>query len=297
MATRQFSNRTPSVHTTPTGYGKSLLLTMCIFVLMLILAGICIGVVKGLFTASERDGALAASVVQNIVAFFGASLLTSFFLSSSPLAFIGITTRLRGITVFNIVICFIIGMPFLNEIVFLNSQMHLPAALSEVEQWARRLEDSAEAQVNALLGVSSIGGLIVNILIIGVLTGFCEELFFRGTLQRVLASHGHNRHLAVWMAALIFSALHFQFFGFLPRMILGAFFGYIFMWTGSIRASALAHAIFNSITVAEVWLINRGVQADVIEKYGVQTHGFPWIACVSLALVVGYILIQRRRGF
>lgn len=296
MAARQF-NRTPPAHTSAPGFGKSLLLTLCIFVLTLILAGICIGVVKGFFTASEREGALAASVVQNIVAFFGASLLTGFFLSPGPFAFMGITTRMRGITAFNIMICFIIGMPFLNETVFLNSQMHLPAGLSAVEQWARQLEDSAAAQVNALLGVSSIGGLIVNILIIGVLTGFCEELFFRGTLQRVLTSHGRNRHVAVWVAAFIFSALHFQFFGFLPRMILGAFFGYIFMWTGSIWASALAHAIFNSITVVEVWLLHRGVQADVIEEYGVQAHGFPWIACISLALVVGYILIQRRRGF
>lgn len=200
-------------------------------------------------------------------------------------------------TVFNIVMCFILGMPFLNETVWLNSQLHLPSWLAAVEEWMRSLEAEAGKTVDVLLGVHSVGGLVVNILVIGVLTGFCEEIFFRGTLQRVLSSHGVSCHLAVWVAAFVFSLLHFQFFGFLPRLLLGAFFGYIFVWTGSIWACALAHAIFNSITVVQVWLVHRGVNAGVIEQFGVQTNGFPWIACVSLALVLTYILIQRRYSF
>lgn len=287
----------PRMYSTTLGYWRSLLLLLCVFVLMLILAGICAGLAQAMFPAGSRNGVLAASVVQNVVAFFGSALLASFFISPKPFAFLGCLGRLRPITVFNILICFIIGFPFLNELVYLNMHMHLPDWMATVEHWMRTLEDTAEKQVNTLLGVHSVGALIVNILIIGVLTGFCEEIFFRGTLQRVLGSHGVNIHVAVWAAAFIFSLLHFQFFGFLPRLILGAFFGYILVWTGSIWASATAHAIFNSITVVEVWLVNRGVQAEVVEEFGIQTHGFPWIACVSLALVLTYIFVQRRSGF
>lgn len=287
----------PALYTTTLGYWRSLILLLCVFILMLIIAGICAGLAQGMFPAGSREGVLAANVVQNLVAFFGSALLASFFISPRPFAFLGCIGRLRPLTVFNILICFIIGFPFLNELVYLNLHMHLPDWMNAIEHWMRSLEETAERQVNTLLEVRSFGALIVNILIIGVLTGFCEEIFFRGTLQRVLGSHGVNIHVAIWTAAFIFSLLHFQFFGFLPRLILGAFFGYIFVWTGSIWASATAHAFFNSITIVEVWLVNRGVNAQVVEQFGIQTHGFPWIACVSLLLVLTYISVQRRRGF
>lgn len=278
------------------GYLRGLVLFFCIFILMFIIAGVCAGQLKSFFPPGSRDGILAANVAQNVIGFFGSALLTSFFLSRKPLLFLGLAGRLRWLTVFNIIICFIIGFPFLNELVYWNTQMHLPVWMAGVEGWMRELETTAGAQVDTLLGVRSIGALIVNILIIGVLTGFCEEIFFRGMLQRLLGSHGMNRHLAVWLAAFIFSLMHLQFFGFFPRLVLGAFFGYIFLWTGSIWASATAHAIFNSITIVTVWLTCRGVDASTVEQMGVQRNGFPWIALVSLLLVVAYIFTQRRRG-
>lgn len=278
-------------------YWRGVLLLLCIFVLTLILGGICAQMARGWFPAGSREGMLASSVAQNIVTFLGAALMASFFLSNRPFQFLGLNVAPRGMTAFNIVMCLILGMPFLNEVVWLNTQMHFPQALSGIENWMRSLEDMAGKQVDTLLGVRSLGGLIVNIFIIGVLTGFCEEIFFRGTLQRCLASHGTDRHVAIWMAALIFSLLHFQFFGFVPRLLLGAFFGYVFTWTGSIYACAFAHALFNSLTVAMVWLTNHGCHADAIEKFGVQTHGFPWIACVSLAMVLLYLMLQRRNRF
>lgn len=276
------------------GYFRSVILLFCIFVLMLLLAGIAAGIVLKIFPEGSRDGLLAANIVQNVVAFFGSALLTSFFVSNRPFAFMGCTGRLRPITVFNILICFFLGLPFLNELVFLNTQMHLPDWLSGTEQWMRELEDMAGNKVDALLQVSSIGALIVNLLVIGLLTGFCEELFFRGMLQRLLGAGGMNRHLAVWLAAFVFSLLHFQFFGFLPRLLLGAFFGYILLWTGSIWASAIAHAIFNSITVVTVWLSTRGINTDIVESIGISHNGFPWIAAISLLLTLVYIYVQRR---
>lgn len=276
------------------GYGRALLLLLCIFVLMLIVAAVCGGLASSMFPHGSRNGILAVNIVQNLVAFFGSALLASFFVSPKPFAFMGCLAPLRLYTVGNILICFILGFPFLNEVVWLNSQMQLPSWLSGLEQWMITTEKGATAQVATLLGVSSVGGLLVNLLVIGVMTGICEEIFFRGTLQRLLASHGANKHFAIWADAFIFSLLHFQFFGFVPRLLLGAFFGYIFLWTGSIWASAAAHAIFNSITVVEVWLLHRGVAADVVESFGVQTSGVPWIACVSLLLVAVYIFMQRR---
>jgi hypothetical protein len=87
----------------------------------------------------------------------------------------------------------------------------------------------------------------MSILIIGVLTGLAEELFFRGALQGLFFSTRINRHAIIWIVAIIFSALHFQFYGFIPRMLLGAYFGYLVWWSGSLWTSVAIHALNNSI--------------------------------------------------
>lgn len=279
------------------GLWRSILLIGCVFVLALILAGICVGIVSGWFPKGSRDGMIASQITQNIVAFCGTALTVSVFLSRRPVAFLGLTGKVRLITLLNLLICFIIGMPFLNETVYLNANMQLPDWMASVGEWARDLEQRAAEDTGKLLSATSVGGLITGLLVVGLLTGFSEELFFRGTVQRTLSCNGVNPHVAVWLTACFFSLLHFQFFGFLPRLLLGAFFGYLFLWSGSIWVAAIAHALNNSIVVVEQWFVNRGAEFPGVESFGVQTSGFPWVACASLAVLLLFIFVQRRKGF
>ena len=99
-----------------------------------------------------------------------------------------------------------------------------------------------------LMGTDTIGSIIMSILIIGLLAGFSEN-FFRGALQRLLSTAGRNIHVAVWLTAFIFSAVHMQFYGFVPRMLLGAMFGYMAVWSGSLWIAVIAHATNNSLVV------------------------------------------------
>lgn len=113
-------------------------------------------------------------------------------------------------------------------------------------QWALDLEASAEAATKALLGAPTVGNVIVNILLVGVLTGLSEELFFRGALQGVLESRPMNAHLAIWLTAIVFSLFHFQPVGFVQRTLLGAFMGYSVRSTGSLWTAVILHALNNS---------------------------------------------------
>lgn len=290
--------RGPSqVPVVPMGPWRSLLLSTGIFILALFLAGICIGLIKGFFPAGSRQAMIAASVVQNLVAFGGSALMISIILSRRPLRYLALDSRIRSITLFNILICFILGLPFLNEVIYYNSQLQFPDWMSAVGEWARASEDAAAKATSVMLSSTSVGGLIVTVLVVGVFTGFCEELFFRGALQRIFLTNGVNRHLAVWLAAFIFSLMHFQFFGFVPRLLLGAFFGYLLLWTGSVWTAAIAHALNNTIAIVSQWIANRGGAVQDVETIGVETSGFPWIAAISLVLLLTFIYIQRRRGF
>lgn len=182
-------------------------------------------------------------------------------------------------------IVYAFAIPALNQIVYWNQEMHLPQAFAPFEEWCREMERLAEQQTEGLLSTTNIGYTLINILIIGVLTGIGEEFFFRGALQRMLTYCGVNHHAAIWTAAIIFSALHFQFFGFIPRMLLGVWFGYLYCWSGSIWVNAFAHALNNSLVIMSAWLINMGYLSEEFDMIGVATDSLPVYAAVSAIIV------------
>src|SRR5690606_8788842 len=125
-----------------------------------------------------------------------------------------------------------------------------------------------------------------------------EELFFRGFLQNTFLKKWQNKHLAIWVTAILFSAMHLQFFGFIPRMILGAFFGYLMVFTGSIWAPIIGHLTNNGLAV----IISFYVQKNQLEK-SIETMGSSatdWqVLVTSLILVSGFvylILRQKKEG-
>ena len=139
--------------------------------------------------------------------------------------------------------------PLIDLLSTWNQGLHLPESMKAVEQWMINSEKAAEITTNQLLNTSNWGGFIMNILIIAIMAGIGEELLFRGVLQKILINWTRNTHLGILCAAIIFSAIHFQFFGFFPRMILGMVLGYLYVWSKSIWVPIIAHALNNALTV------------------------------------------------
>lgn len=234
---------------------------------------------------------------QNILAFILPSLLMwKICFKVSPLqpmeADVMPTLKMIGIAL----LFYFIGMPALNQIVYWNQEMKLPEFLASFEEWSRNMEKLAEEQTKGLLSTTALFPTAMNILVIGVLTGIGEEFFFRGALQRGLAWCGINSHAAIWTAAVIFSAVHFQFYGFVPRVLLGAFFGYMYWWSGSIWVNAFAHALNNSLVIISTWCINKGLLSEEFEMLGVADGGFPTAATISGVAVATIIILFYKRG-
>lgn len=143
--------------------------------------------------------------------------------------------------------------PFVGWLVDVNQSMHLPQWLGALEDWMIQSEDKANAITAAFLDSQSFGGFAVNLLLVGVLPAVGEELLFRGVVQQILKRMTRNAHAAIWISAAIFSAMHMQFFGFLPRLLLGAMFGYMLEWTGTLWAPMIAHFINNAAVVVVVY--------------------------------------------
>lgn len=234
---------------------------------------------------------------QNILAFIIPALLTwKICFKANPVQAIEAvsapTWQMIGITL----LIYFVGMPALNQIVYWNQEMSLPDFLAPFEEWCRNMEKLAEEQTKGLLSSTNIFTTLMNILIIGVLTGIGEEFFFRGAFQRMLVWCKVNPHVAIWTAAVVFSALHFQFFGFIPRMLLGAFFGYLYWWSGNIWVNSFAHALNNSLVIISTWCINKGFLSEEFDMFGVEKGGLPYLAIVSTVLVAAIIFVLYRRG-
>ncbi len=116
-----------------------------------------------------------------------------------------------------------------------------------------------------------------------------EELFFRGLIQRSMQNVCKNVHVAVWVTAILFSAFHMQFYGFLPRMLMGAYLGYLFLWSGSLWVSIMAHFVNNGMAVLLIWLANRGKISVDADKVGIQDN--EWIVVLTSILMVAASLL------
>mgnify|MGYP006072263969 FL=1 len=196
-----------------------------------------------------------------------------------------------------LILLFVLFLPILNYTVELNKLLQLPDWMSGLEDWMRNAENEATVKTEALLRMDTYSNLIVNILLIGFLPAIGEELAFRGVIQQTLIGKSDNPHLGIWGAAFIFSFIHFQFFGFLPRFLLGAFFGYLFYWSKSLWLPILGHFINNSSAVLiSFYLKENGVEKK-LEQIGTteETNYFPLISVVLFGGLLYYFKKQCDR--
>jgi uncharacterized protein len=184
-------------------------------------------------------------------------------------------------------------MPFDGLIIEWNQHLNLPDALEPVERWMRDKEDELAGLTKSLTTFQGPGQLAVAVLVIAVIPAIGEEVLFRGVLQRILVRGTGNVHAGIWLAAIIFSAIHVQFYGFVPRVLLGAMFGYLYVWSGNLWVAILAHFVNNGFTVLMVYLYQKKLTGVDIEA----TDSVPIpIALASFALWLGLMYYFRQRN-
>ena len=191
------------------------------------------------------------------------------------------------------------AIPAINLLADLNSRITLPKSLEFIEQILKQQEDAAAALTERFLQADTVWGLLINIGLMAILPGLSEELSFRGTLQQIISQSQINNqkskiHIAVWLTAFIFSAIHMQFYGFIPRMLMGAMFGYIFVWTGSLWVPIVMHFTNNGLAVLVYYII--GTEADgknYADTFGAGTTW--WVGVLSLLITsLGLLIFYRR---
>jgi hypothetical protein len=179
-------------------------------------------------------------------------------------------------------------LPLNSWIIEWNSHLHLPEGLQRVENWMRYKEDELAGMTQFLTGFDSWLKFIVALCVIAVIPAVGEEVLFRGIIQRKIFHKIRDVHASVWLTAALFSAIHLQFYGFVPRLLLGAMFGYLYFWTRNLWAPILAHFINNGLTVLAIFLSHRKVLDFEISS---AESSVSWIGAVlSLVLTAALLL-------
>jgi membrane protease YdiL (CAAX protease family) len=181
----------------------------------------------------------------------------------------------------------LVGMPLLEFIIQWNQNINLPAGFEDLERWMKNSEDQMSQLTRFLLNFQSPVDFGIGLAVIAGMAALGEEIFFRGVLQSLFERYIGNSHVAVWVAAAIFSFIHFQFYGFFPRLFLGAFFGYLYVWFRTIWVPIVAHFFNNGWTLTMHYMYQQK-QIDIDpEQMGTLIPW--WSALVSLILVAFYV--------
>lgn len=190
-----------------------------------------------------------------------------------------------GISILLGISALVLSLPSITVIAELNKNMHLPEAFRHIEDSIRKSEALAEALTSLFVNVHTTPDILLSIIALALIPAIGEEIIFRGFFQRELIHITKNIHLSVWVAAAVFSFIHFQFLGFFPRMLLGALLGYMYVWSGSLLVPILMHFTNNALTLILLIAYNNNVidfNPDSSEQIPYAFVLISFIACVAI---------------
>jgi uncharacterized protein len=208
--------------------------------------------------------------------------------------------KISPLLVVSAIILTVVSQPFIGWTSELNSYLSLPDWLAPVEGWMKGKEKLGADITDAFLATTTAGGLTVNLFMIVVLPAFAEEVLFRGVLAKSFRDWTKSIHFAVLISAFIFAAIHLQFYGFLPRFLLGVALGYLFFWSGSLWLPIAAHFTNNFLSVMVEFLYRKGIIHTNAENFGMNNPllitGFSLLALSAILYMIYRITRQKSRA-
>lgn len=256
-----------------------------------------------------KDNPLATSSLkwlqffQSIGVFLLPALAAAYLWSDNPIEYLNLNRAPKSDSVLFAITIIIIALPAVNLLGYLNQQIVLPDFLHDLELTLKQKEDDAAVLTEKFLQTNTIGGLTINLILMALLPAICEESCFRGILLRLLCNDKpceceitRSQHIAIWATAIIFSFVHFQFYGFIPRMLLGALLGYLLIWTGNLWVPIIAHFTNNAVAVIVYYIAYNysTIDAETADTFG--SGDTIWLGITSILATIVLIVIYIKKN-
>jgi membrane protease YdiL (CAAX protease family) len=229
-------------------------------------------------------------IIQSIFLFIIPSIIAAWLYSTNTSGYLQAGTKPSIISVFLVLSSLVTAVPFMNALTALNAKMILPEYLHGVETKIRSMEENAGELTKLFLEGKHTNDLLVNMLMIAILPALGEEFMFRGIIQRLFTDWSKNKHIGIFLGAFLFSFIHFQFYGFLPRLLLGIYFGYLLIWSKSIWLPVAAHFFNNGLAVLYYHYATDPIGETTMDTIGTG-HGYLVALVGSLVLTAGILAL------
>ena len=262
---------------------------MRVFIYLIVLfVSTIVGVgISGLFVPNTENGMKISQGIMSIMMFVVPPIVYYFITRKKhPMRDLGFRklTAPWWLIIIGVFLMFV-SLPITNILTEWNESMKLGGVFQRLEDYLKALEKSATDTTERMLNVDTLGGLVFNLIVIALIPAIGEEMTFRGVLQQSLTRGMKNPHIAIILSAAIFSFIHFQFYGFLPRMFLGILLGYMFYTSGSLWTSILMHFVNNGTAVVLYYLYYKGIISIDAEHFG-ETQSISLIVTSVVATVM-----------
>jgi membrane protease YdiL (CAAX protease family) len=219
--------------------------------------------------------------------FFVAALIYGYYVVGNPDGYLRMRNYCPPILLVMAVVVMIFFLPVIDITSYFNQKMTLLPAFPGLDKWIHDGEKQNEAVVKMVLNMKSTSDLLISVFIVGFLPALSEEFFFRGCMQSTFMRWTRNTHAAVWITAFIFSFIHFEFLGFVPRFLLGAALGYFFAWSGSIWPSVVLHFLNNSFSVVGYYLYqHKLVKMDPDSNTPMFSQMWVYVICFFITILL-----------
>ena len=272
-----------------------------IFILSaLVVIGLIIGSVIGVifpFVTGQDVTSLSSlrfmQITSQIFTFVLPPMLYAMLVKEEPMTALGLKKVTYHWFVIGIAMMYAI-LPLNNIFAEWNAGLKLPESMSGIEEMMRSMQESATELTERMLNVNNIGGLIINLIMIAGLAALGEELLFRSIIQTSLIKICRNAHIGIFLASAIFSFIHFEFYGFIPRLVLGLLMGYMFYYSRSIWVPMAMHFVNNGTAVVLYYLNNIGIINVDVDTFG-QTGVLPLIMSIVIMIALFWLAIRRMK--
>jgi len=237
-------------------------------------------------------------IVESVFIFLVPALLAAWLFSENTVNYLRADARPSGITLLLVLCSLGMSIPIMNVLSNFNSGMDLPVWLDSIERRIRVMEESAGRLTELFLAGHHTRDLVLNMIMIAILPALGEELLFRGLFQRLFVEWTRNNHLGIWIAAFVFSFIHFQFYGFLPRFLLGLYFGYLLLWSGSIWVPVTGHFINNGLAVIYYHYAVKPMGETPMDRLGTEPGNYLvlYLSVFFTAILIGLTFLREKES-
>ena len=212
-----------------------------------------------------------------------------------PAEFLKLNLKTKPTEIILAILVVLTAMPFISWLIYINSFLKLPASMAQLETEMKAAEELAAHFTQAFIKADTLDVLWINLIVIAIIPAIGEEFLFRGVLQNFVRLTTGKKHFTIWIVAIVFSAFHGQFYGFIPRLVLGAALGYAYLFTGNLWISIIMHFINNAFAVVSSYTpIKNNLPIIMQDGYVFES----WmINTGSVVLTIGLLWILRNITF